>query len=390
MWIDIAIAVVAIAFAAIGWHEGLGRGLWAFTGVVVGSITGIALAPTVLQSLDLSVWLSIGALAFVAVLAVVGRWLALRVEVRARRIAGLGEVPRLARITGAGFAMLASLTVTWMLGFALAGSTLPGLSAEANRSAILALINRAHLPSSSWLIDQFRQLGQDSDFPRLVDVFTDEHIVDVPPPPADIAEDPDVRRAATSVWRVTTVDGPASGSQGSAFLFAEQRLLTAAHVVGRASAVKVDVGGERLDATVIHCDPEQDLAVLAVPDLDEDAGPILQFTSADAGDPAAAIGFPHNGEQRISPARIRERREWQSADIWGEGRFEHDAYVIRGVVRSGNSGGPLVDQAGRVLGVVVANSRVDKRTGYVLTSRQTLDATVAARGPVKAVTCSTA
>ncbi len=365
--VDAMILIAVVLFAFIGWYDGLVRAVWALVGLLAGAATAIAGVPLVLGSIDLSIWVAIIAITAVVVSAVGGRYLATRAERRLR--ADSGWTPRVwvDRPMGAIFGSLAALTVSGMLGFALAGSSLPEVSTAANRSYVLRLLNGAHLPLTQLLADQFAQLGKDSNFPRYVDVLTAERIPRVPPPPPGIVDAPGVSAAVGSVHRIISRPTGIVANQGTGFVIAPERLMTAAHVVGDALELNVETDGGMLLATVVACDPEQDVAVIDVPGL---AGRPLRFGVADAGDPAVIIGFPENGSLDVSAARIRERDEFQSADIWGEGRHVHDAYTVRGRIRSGASGGPMVDRSGRVLGVVVASSRVDRQTGYVLTAAQ--------------------
>jgi S1-C subfamily serine protease len=127
-------------------------------------------------------------------------------------------------------------------------------------------------------------------------------------------------------------------------------------------------------AEVVVCDPDHDVAVLVAPGIDA-AG--LTFSTGGADDVAAVVGFPDDGPLTFSPARIRQRLDWQSSDIYGDGRYTHDAYQVRGTIRGGNSGGPMFAEDGSVLGVVVAWSRADPDTGYVLTADQVSDALAA-------------
>ncbi|WP_109508668.1 MarP family serine protease [Nocardioides speluncae] len=365
--IDVLILLAAAGFGWLGWHEGLARAPWGYTGLMLGVAAGIVAVPLIFGEVDLSVWVSMGALLVVLALAVAGRSLLLWVESHVRERLSWEPDRRIDGPGGAVFGVVATLGVCWMLGFALAGSALPGVATATNRSVGLRLLNQAPLPFNSFLAERFVKLGDDTRFPRYVDLFTTEHIVDVPAPPKDVVDDPDVVAASRSVWKIFARDNALTSSQGTGFLVGPERLMTAAHVVGKSDSIRVVTESGRLTARVVVCDPEQDIAILDVPGI---GGRVLTFADAEQGDPAAVVGFPENGPLRFDPARVRERREWQSSDIYGDGRYAHDAYSVRGRIRSGNSGGPMFDPDGHVLGLVVASSRADRQTGYVLTRTQ--------------------
>ena len=110
------------------------------------------------------------------------------------------------------------------------------------------------------------------------------------------------------------------------------------------------------------------MAVLDVPDLD---GPTIRFDlNGKEKQQGAVLGYPQDGPYDAQPARIRGDQRLRSPDIYGNGTVTRHVFSLRGRIRPGNSGGPLVSTAGRVLGVVFAASVSDKDTGYALTADQ--------------------
>jgi S1-C subfamily serine protease len=127
---------------------------------------------------------------------------------------------------------------------------------------------------------------------------------------------------------------------------------------------------------VVFFDPELDVAVLSVKDLNRSA---LAFDrTGSSGESAVILGYPQNGPFDARAARIRSEITMQSPDIYDQGQHLRKTFALRGLVRSGNSGGPLVSADGRVLGVIFAASVTDSSTGYALTAQQVSAA--AARG----------
>jgi len=206
----------------------------------------------------------------------------------------------------------------------------------------------------------------------------------------EVVADPQVRRAGTSVVKIL---GEAQSCNrdlvGSGFGYAPGRVMTNAHVVAGVSSLSIEVDGDQLDAEVVLFDPDLDVAVLAVDGLDV---PALRFDgSGGSGDGGAVLGYPENGPFDAQPARIRDEQRLRSPDIYDDSSSVREVFSVRSTVRPGNSGGPLVSDAGRVYGVVFAASVTDVSTGYALTADQVSQRAATGRGaddPVSTGECA--
>jgi S1-C subfamily serine protease len=120
---------------------------------------------------------------------------------------------------------------------------------------------------------------------------------------------------------------------------------------------------------VLSYDPSIDVAVLYVPGLTADP---LRFASqpAEPGDDVIILGYPLDGPFIATAGKIRDRIDLVGPDIYDTGEVTRDVYTVRAVVRSGNSGGPMINPAGEVLGVVFGAALDDSETGFVLTADQ--------------------
>jgi S1-C subfamily serine protease len=140
-----------------------------------------------------------------------------------------------------------------------------------------------------------------------------------------------------------------------------------AHVVAGAETVTIEADDQTYDATVVSYDPDADISILDVPGL---PAPPLLFARepAKSGTDALVLGYPGGGDFQATPARVRETIELKGPDIYKTKTVDREVYTIRGTVRQGNSGGPMIDRQGQVLGVVFGAAVDDAETGFVLTT----------------------
>ena len=214
----------------------------------------------------------------------------------------------------------------------------------------------------------FNDVVGQSFFPRYLEPFARERIIEVGPPPGRIGRDPDVRDAAASVLKVRGENDCGRGVEGTGFLYSPNRVMTNAHVVAGVDDPTVLVDEKPVPAKVVYYNSDIDIAVLAVEGLDR---PSLRFDkSGEARDSAAVLGYPNDGPYNVQAARIRGEQRLRSPDIYGDGTVVREVFSIRGLVRPGNSGGPLVSKDGDVYGVIFAASVTDQDTGYALTAEQ--------------------
>jgi S1-C subfamily serine protease len=132
-------------------------------------------------------------------------------------------------------------------------------------------------------------------------------------------------------------------------------VVTNAHVVAGEDDTTVQLRGKgpRHGAVPILFDPRNDVAVLRVADL-ASAPALAMNERARPGTSGAVLGFPGNGPFTVVPARLGATQTVITQDSYGRGPVRRRVTSLRGRVRSGNSGGPLVGGDGRVLGTVFA------------------------------------
>ncbi|MFJ8645581.1 MarP family serine protease [Streptomyces sp. NPDC093546] len=371
--LDILLLVAAVWFAIVGYRQGFVVGILSVIGFLGGGLVAVYLLPLAWGPLTddakVSTTAAIVAVVIVIVCASVGQAFTTHLGNKLRRHITWSPARALDATGGALVNVVAMLLVAWLIGSALAGTSLPTLGKEVRNSKVLLGVSRV-MPAeaSTWFADFSSVLAQNG-FPQVFSPFANEPITEVSPPDPALAGSPVAARAQKSIVKVVgTAQGCGKVLEGTGFVFAERRVMTNAHVVGGVDEPTVQIGGQgRLyDARVVLYDWQRDIAVLDVPDLK--ATP-LQFTDKDAvsGDSAIVAGFPENGAYDVRSARVRGRINANGPDIYHRDEVRRDVYSLFATVRQGNSGGPLLTPDGKVYGVIFARSLDDVNTGYALT-----------------------
>ena len=372
--LDILLLVAAVWFAIVGYRQGFVVGILSVIGFLGGGLVAVYLLPVVWDGVtdeaEVNTTAAVVAVVIVIVCASVGQALTTHLGNKLRRFITWSPARALDATGGALVNVVAMLLVAWLIGAALAQTTMPTVGKEVRGSKVLAGVQEV-LPSDAdtWFKDFTSVLAQNG-FPQVFSPFSDEPIKDVDPPDPALASSAVAVRAQRSIVKVMgTATSCGKVLEGTGFVFDRRRVMTNAHVVGGVDEPTVQIGGEgrKYDATVVLYDWERDIAVLDVPDLN---APVLQFTTEVAGSGKSAIvaGFPENGSYDVRPARVRGRITANGPDIYHRGTVRREVYSLFATVRQGNSGGPLLTPDGKVYGVVFAKSLDDPDTGYALTA----------------------
>ncbi|MFE3293243.1 acid resistance serine protease MarP [Rhodococcus sp. NPDC059234] len=389
-WIDIAILAIAVLAASSGWRQGAVASALAFFGVILGAVAGILIAPHVLVHMDGGRVRVLAGVLLIVGLVIIGE-VAGMVLGRAARGGMHSPVARsVDSVVGAVLQAAAVLVAAWLLAIPLTASSQPAVATAVRGSKVLTQVDEVAPNWMRRLPSDFSALLDTSGLPDVIGPFGRTPIAVVDAPDPAIAQGPLAARLQPSVLRVRGVAPSCQRAlEGSGFVVAPERVMTNAHVVAGTDKVVVDTARGALDAKVVLFDPEVDIAVLAVPGLDADALPFAP-EPARSGDTALVLGYPGGGPYTASAARVRETLDLKGPDIYRARDVTREVYTVRGSIRQGNSGGPLVDEQGRVLGVVFGAAVDNSDTGFVLTaaevSRQLAQAT-SANGAVATGDC---
>jgi S1-C subfamily serine protease len=375
--LDILLLVAAVWFAIVGYRQGFVVGILSVIGFLGGGLVAVYLLPVIWNALtddaEVSTTVAIVAVVIVIVCASVGQAFTTHLGNKLRRFITWSPARALDATGGALVNVVAMLLVAWLIGSALAGTSLPTLGKEVRSSKVLLGVSRV-MPdqANTWFRDFSSVLAQNG-FPQVFSPFANEPITEVQPPDPALVGSPVAARAKQSIVKVVGT-APSCGKvlEGTGFVFDERRVMTNAHVVGGVDEPTVQIGGEGqlYDAKVVLYDWQRDIAVLDVPDLRARPLEFADFEEGDAesGDSAIIAGFPENGAYDVRSARVRGRINADGPDIYHRGTVRRDVYSLFATVRQGNSGGPLLTTDGKVYGVIFARSLDDADTGYALTA----------------------
>ncbi len=382
--LDLVLVLAAVLFAVSGYRQGFLVGVLSFAGFLGGGALGAVLAPGVASSSFLDTFpRAVVGLLVVFLLASLGQVLASVLGAALRRRLTWKRARAVDAVGGAVVSVVSLLLVAWLVGRAVADSPYPTAASQVRRSVVIGAVNDLVPDSGRRLFGSFRSLVDDRGFPEVFSDLRPTRVQDVEPPDAALADSPVVQRSRPSVLKITGA-APSCRKmlEGTGFVYASERVMTNAHVVAGVTEPRVQVGNRDLAARVVLFDPGRDVAVLAVPGLRQAA---LEFAPdpADDGGDAIVLGYPLDGPFRADSARVVRRQQARGMDLYGERSVTREIYTVRGLVRQGNSGGPMIDPQGRVYGVVFAAAADDDRVGYVLTASEVRSAAEAGRSATK-------
>jgi S1-C subfamily serine protease len=373
--LDWIILAVVAGTALLGLWQGLTLSVLSAAGVIFGALVGARLAPHLLPDGSQSPYTPLVALLGAAAMAVLLELVGSSVGFAVKRRLRASPLRLLDSLGGLAFGCLFGLVLVWIL--AAVAQQLPGqleLRRDVQRSAVIRELNDVVPPRRV-----LRALARVDPFPSIAGPAPA-----VDPPDPRVVRDRAIRSALPSVVRVLgTACG--LGISGSGWAAGPNLVVTNAHVVAGQRDTTVDsVVGDPQPARTVVFDTKNDIAVLRVSGLGVDT---LRQSEAREAEPVALVGYPESGPLTAVPGRIGQTASVLSEDAYGRGPVVRRITSFRGKVRRGNSGGPLIDREGRVVGTVFA-SRTGSNAGYAVPPDIVADALGKAREPVSTGPCA--
>lgn len=419
-WLDVLL-IVALAMLLVQGHR---RGLWVVLGNLVGLVGGAAIAfyalPEVAEFVTAPQWRWAALIATLVLLVAAGQYVGAAIGEAIRLRVNLPALRLVDRLLGALAAGLAGALVLWLVAFSIAASGSTAVTREVNRSQVITALDTV-MPDSllAWAarsrsavadLDVLPELELPAPVPE-----TDDGVRAAPAPaatpglpsaassPSDTAtsapsasatpEEPDdaaapsatttapasststaapstpaASSASAAVVRLTGTAAQCSQVQsGSGVAVAPDRVLTNAHVVLGVDAPTVTDRARGVHAArIVHLDTAHDLAVLAVDDANLPVMPVGAELTGGAS--ASVLGYPDGGPFASTPATVQAVGEVPLGDVLTGAASMVDVYTLAADIRHGYSGGPVVDTAGNLAGLVFARAPGSDAVGYALTA----------------------
>ncbi|AUI49889.1 MarP family serine protease [Arthrobacter crystallopoietes] len=361
--LDIVLILILLAYLVGGLRKGFLVTLGGIVGFVLGAIAAFLSVPFVSMWVPDPGWRLTAIIAVAVLLVILGHAMGSGIGRAIRRRLDFPPVRPVDRLLGGAANVAVAALVMSMLAFSISALGVPFVSQQIAGSKVIQTIDSlTPAPVKSWLA-QARSIAVQDGIPQVIDGVAPSDPVPVPDAGADTAA---LNEAAESVVKIAGTAFQCGQNQtGSGFVIAPDRVMTNAHVVASVNEPVVEIpDGRVLPGRVVHFDPVHDIAVLAVEGLDVRPLPVGEELAD--GTLAAFQGYPAGGPFQSQPATVQGLSTVLVQNIYGADPEELEVYTLAADVEQGNSGGPLLDQDGRIAGLVFAKATDDVPVGYAL------------------------
>lgn len=365
--LDIVLLVSLVGYAVYGFRVGLIVSLGGLLGMILGAIAAFLAIPLVAGWVSDNLWRVPAVLIVMLVLLGVGQLLGLALGRVIRRMVDHTPLKVFDKLLGAALDLVVTALLMSMLAFSISALGVPLLSQAIASSRVITAVNALTPDPAKVLLAQLRSVVVQDGLPVIVDALAPHNPA---PAPGVVPNSAALVAAANSVVKITGNAYQCGQNQsGSGFVVAPGRIVTNAHVVAGVSSPIVEPrSGGAYQGHVVYFDPARDLAVIAVAGLS--TAPLSLGSTLAAGASAAFDGYPLGGPFQSGAATVQSVPTVEMRDIYGNNPAPVELYFLSATVQEGNSGGPLLNQAGQVSGVVFAKSTTSASSGYALTMKE--------------------
>ncbi|EMY34511.1 trypsin-like serine protease [Arthrobacter crystallopoietes BAB-32] len=367
--LDIVLILVLLSYLIAGLRKGFLVTLGGIIGFAIGAVAAFLAIPYVSMWVPDQGWRLTAIIAVAVLLVILGHAIGSGIGRSIRGRIDFPTVRPLDRLLGGAANLAVAALVMSMLAFSIGALGVPFVSQQIAASKVIQTIDSlTPAPVKTWLA-QARSIAVQDGIPMVLDEAAP---ADPAPVPDASTDTPALNEAAASVLKIAGTAFQCGQNQtGSGFVIAPGRIMTNAHVVAGVNEPIVEIPDGRVrPARVVHFDPQRDIAVLAVEDLE--LQPLAVGDVLADGSLAAFHGYPAGGPFQSHPATVQGRSTVLVQNIYGADPSELEVYTLAADVEQGNSGGPLLDQQGRIAGMVFAKATDDVPVGYALTLEEIL------------------
>lgn len=381
-WLDLFILLFLLAALVRGTEVGFVRQFCSTMGFLSGIFIGASVNGQIAHTVStpesralLSLFVVLG---FGLMVMVIGEYVGLILKFRLRN-ARLTN--KLDKIFGSALAVTTLLAAVWLSAAIFRNVPDGGWQRQIRNSRIVTLLDN-NLPSAPGILTKLGHLIDPNNSPQVFTGLEPALRTDTPLP--------DMGRLNAVVQQVrpsiVKIEGEGCDSivEGSGFVAGDNVVVTNAHVVaGVKQPFVLDQRGKH-GANVVLFNPDLDIAILRAENLAGKPLPI-DVLPAKNNTPTVVLGYPSGAGFTAKPGVILDSFKAQGRNIHNQGQTVREVYSVKTDITHGNSGGPMIDKDGEVIGVVFANSINYQHVGYVLTMEQVLKEINAADGKTEQV-----